>query len=137
MKRVYMGEATDNDHSQTDDQPDLEQWYDNVRVIGFEERYSKNGSLMKVVVTLRAEFFERGAEGPIPIDEEEFVMEAKPTDRHKHLRVIRFRPDRHEEASGLGYPEFDLFWEAVGELDARGFRVDTGAFEYGDSHLGV
>lgn len=127
---------SDNGDGNGDDQPDEQFWYDDVRVIGFEEnRRSHDGTLSFVKLKLRAEFFERGDDGPIPIGEETFEMKAKAQDRHKHLRVQRFLPTRDEEARGLAYPEFPLFWEAVGELDARGFRVDTGAFEYGGSPL--
>lgn len=129
--------ADENDETSLDEiDHDEEQWYQNVRQVGYEEVRGNDGDLLSVRLKMAADFMERGAKTAIHIDTETFTVVAKAGDRHNELVFSTFSPDRDDEFRGISRMDFPLFWEAVGYFDKRGFRVNTGCMEYGGEQEG-
>lgn len=119
-----------NEGSGGEDRRDGELYYTDLSVVGYEEKYSKQGTPMHYTLTIKTTMFEHvDSEEDVELSAEEFEMRVKPTER-ENVRVQRFMPLRSDEPQGIHLHEFELFWECVGEFESRGFNVDTGCMEF-------
>ena len=115
-------ETTEHEYS------DTEFHYENVLVRGFEEIRTGDGSLSQVKLTVSAELVEPLSDGDIAkLSEERFELTASGINTEgKKVRLSKFKPLRSEEYAGLYVHELEVLWEALADLEDRGYTVDTG-----------